>query len=43
MKLTKKNKVGNTMWAKLCSLIGQKRNTVVSKLTWKISLSVSGK
>ena len=25
MKLTRKNKVGNTKWAKLCGLIGQKQ------------------
>ena len=42
MKFTGKNKVGNIMWEKLHSLIGQKGKTVFRKLMWKIPLSISG-
>ena len=43
VEFTGKNKVGNTTWVKLRGLIGQKRKTVFSKFTRKVSLSVSGK
>ena len=38
MEFTGKNKVGNTMWAELCGLIGQRRENSFQKLAKKISL-----
>ena len=40
VKFMGKIRVGNTTWAKLIGLIGQKRQNSFSKLTRKISLSV---